>query len=73
MRGCYSSSDARVVNAHMHELKQAGVTAVVVSWWGRPFLPEFDPDLPEDTSEDKVTFSTIKLQLFFSKLGFQFY
>jgi glycoprotein endo-alpha-1,2-mannosidase len=34
-RGAYSSSDPRVVRAHMREIAAAGVDAVVVSWWGR--------------------------------------
>ena len=34
-RGVYSSSDARVVAAHMAEIKAAGVDQVVTSWWGR--------------------------------------
>jgi hypothetical protein len=34
-RGPYSSTDNAVVDAHMRELQEAGVTTVVVSWWGR--------------------------------------
>ncbi len=34
MRGLYSSSNAKVVNAHMREIAAAGVGTVVVSWWG---------------------------------------
>jgi glycoprotein endo-alpha-1,2-mannosidase len=34
-RGPYSSSDAAVVDAHMRDMAEAGVTTVVVSWWGR--------------------------------------
>ena len=33
-RGLYSSSNARVVAAQMREIAAAGVTTVVVSWWG---------------------------------------
>jgi glycoprotein endo-alpha-1,2-mannosidase len=33
-RGLYSSSNARVVAAHMREIRAAGVGTVVVSWWG---------------------------------------
>ena len=33
-RGLYSSSNARVVAAQMREIAVAGVTTVVVSWWG---------------------------------------
>jgi glycoprotein endo-alpha-1,2-mannosidase len=33
-RGLYSSSNARVVDAHMREIRAAGVGTVVVSWWG---------------------------------------
>ena len=34
-RGPYSSTDESVVDAQMHEIADAGVTTVVVSWWGR--------------------------------------
>jgi hypothetical protein len=34
MRGLYSSSNAKVVDAHMREIAAAGVTVVIVSWWG---------------------------------------
>jgi hypothetical protein len=34
VRGLYSSSNPRVVAAHMREIRAAGVTTVVVSWWG---------------------------------------
>jgi len=33
-RGLYSSSNAKVVSAHMREIAAAGITTVVVSWWG---------------------------------------
>jgi hypothetical protein len=33
-RGLYSSSNAKVVGAHMREIRAAGVGTVVVSWWG---------------------------------------
>jgi glycosyl hydrolase family 99 len=33
-RGLYSSSDARVVQAQMREIADAGVEEVVSSWWG---------------------------------------
>ena len=33
--GPYSSSDARVVDTQMAEIRAAGVDEVVVSWWGR--------------------------------------
>jgi glycoprotein endo-alpha-1,2-mannosidase len=33
-RGLYSSSNAKVVSAHMREIRAAGVDVVVVSWWG---------------------------------------
>jgi hypothetical protein len=33
-RGLYSSSNAKVVDAQMHEIASAGVDTVVVSWWG---------------------------------------
>jgi glycoprotein endo-alpha-1,2-mannosidase len=33
-RGLYSSSDARVVRAQMHEIAAAGVQEIVSSWWG---------------------------------------
>ena len=32
-RGLYSSSNAKVVGAQMHEIAAAGITTVVVSWW----------------------------------------
>ena len=34
-RGPYSSSDERVLAAQMREIALAGITTVVVSWWGR--------------------------------------
>jgi Glycosyl hydrolase family 99 len=34
-RGPYSSTDAAVVDAQMREIAAAGVTTLVVSWWGR--------------------------------------
>jgi hypothetical protein len=33
-RGLYSSSNAKVVAAHMREIAAAGIRTVVVSWWG---------------------------------------
>ncbi len=33
-RGAYSSSDVRVLRAQMEEMKAAGITEVVSSWWG---------------------------------------
>jgi glycoprotein endo-alpha-1,2-mannosidase len=33
-RGPYSSTDNAVVDAHMREVREAGVTTIVVSWWG---------------------------------------
>jgi glycoprotein endo-alpha-1,2-mannosidase len=33
-RGLYSSSNAKVVAAHMREIAEVGITTVVVSWWG---------------------------------------
>lgn len=33
-RGLYSSSNPRVVAAHMREIARAGIDTVVVSWWG---------------------------------------
>ena len=33
-RGLYSSSNAKVVAAHMREIRVAGIRTVVVSWWG---------------------------------------
>jgi glycosyl hydrolase family 99 len=33
-RGLYSSSDPRVVDAQMGEIRAAGIDTVVVSWWG---------------------------------------
>ena len=38
-RGAYSSSDAAVVRAQMREIAAAGVSTVIVSWWG-PGSPE---------------------------------
>ena len=35
VRGPYSSSDAVVVAAQMREIAAAGISTVVVSWWGR--------------------------------------
>jgi len=33
-RGLYSSSNAKIVAGHMREIAAAGITTVVVSWWG---------------------------------------
>lgn len=33
-RGLYSSSNAKIVAAHMREIASAGVGTVIVSWWG---------------------------------------
>ena len=33
-RGIYSSSDPRLLREHMADLRAAGATTVVVSWWG---------------------------------------
>ncbi len=33
-RGLYSSSNAKVVDAHMREIAAMGIGTVVVSWWG---------------------------------------
>ncbi|MGH3132261.1 MAG: hypothetical protein ACRDNY_00705 [Gaiellaceae bacterium] len=33
-RGLYSSSNTRIVAAHMREIRAAGIGTVVVSWWG---------------------------------------
>jgi len=33
-RGLYSSSNAKIVSAHMREIAATGVDTVVVSWWG---------------------------------------
>jgi glycoprotein endo-alpha-1,2-mannosidase len=38
-RGLYSSSSARIVDAHMREIAAAGVHTAIVSWWG-PTSPE---------------------------------
>jgi hypothetical protein len=34
-RGAYSSTDASILEAHMREIEGAGVTTIVLSWWGR--------------------------------------
>src|SRR5205823_13886293 len=34
LRGAYSSGDPRVVAAQMGEIADAGIDAVVISWWG---------------------------------------
>ena len=34
-RGPYSSSDTSILDAHFTEIAAAGITEVVVSWWGR--------------------------------------
>jgi glycoprotein endo-alpha-1,2-mannosidase len=34
-RGVYSSADALVVDAQMHEIAAAGIGLVITSWWGR--------------------------------------
>jgi glycoprotein endo-alpha-1,2-mannosidase len=33
-RGLYSSSNLKVTGAHMREIAAAGITTIVVSWWG---------------------------------------
>lgn len=33
-RGLYSSASKRVIDAHMREIRGAGVDTIVVSWWG---------------------------------------
>lgn len=38
-RGPYSSRNATVVREHMSEMVDAGISVVVVSWWGRPDFP----------------------------------
>ncbi len=40
VRGPYSSSDALVLAAQMHEIARAGVHTVIVSWWGRGSLED---------------------------------
>ena len=47
-RGLYSSSNAKVVNAHMREIAATGVRTVIVSWWG--FGSAEDERLPLVTS-----------------------
>jgi glycoprotein endo-alpha-1,2-mannosidase len=37
-RGVYSSTDAVVVEAQLREIADAGIGAVIVSWWGRQSL-----------------------------------
>ncbi|MEJ7567812.1 MAG: hypothetical protein WKF41_06065 [Gaiellaceae bacterium] len=39
-RGPYSSADALVLAAQMREIAAAGITTVVVSWWGRGSLED---------------------------------
>lgn len=34
-RGPYSSSDPKVLDGHMQEMKQAGICVAVLSWWGQ--------------------------------------
>eukprot|EP00944_MAST-04C_sp_MAST-4C-sp1_P002588 g2588.t1 len=34
-RGLYSSSDPKLLDAHMAELKRAGICMAVLSWWGQ--------------------------------------
>jgi glycoprotein endo-alpha-1,2-mannosidase len=38
-RGLYSSSNAKVVAAHMREIASVGIKTIIVSWWG-PESPE---------------------------------
>ena len=33
--GCYSSNDPAVVDAHMRQLRRAGVGVISTSWWGK--------------------------------------
>ena len=35
-RGCYSSTNIGTLVAQFQEMKEAGITVAVVSWWGRP-------------------------------------
>jgi len=41
VRGLYSSSNLRIVDAQMREIRAAGIGTVVVSWWGED-SPEAD-------------------------------
>jgi glycoprotein endo-alpha-1,2-mannosidase len=39
-RGPYSSADALVLAAQMHEIAATGISTVIVSWWGRGSLED---------------------------------
>ena len=61
LRGAYSSSDARVVRAQMHEIAAAGVREVVSSWWGWG-SPE-DKRLPLVLSTAKAAHLAVAVQI----------
>jgi glycoprotein endo-alpha-1,2-mannosidase len=35
LRGPYSSSDPFTISSHFHEMREAGIGVVVLSWWGQ--------------------------------------
>jgi hypothetical protein len=55
-RGLYSSSNLKITKAHMREIAAAGVTTVVVSWWGSD-SPEAArlPTILDAAAEAKLT------------------
>ncbi len=60
-RGAYSSSDRRVLAAHMADIRAAGVDQLVSSWWGRG-SPE-DARLPAIVSAAKAVGLTVAVHV----------
>lgn len=60
-RGPYSSSDARVLDAQMAEIAAAGISGIVVSWWGSG-SPE-DARLPAVLDATRASGLKVAIQL----------
>jgi len=54
--GPYSSHDPKVVREHMRMMKEAGITGVIVSWWGqRDFTDRAMPLILDECAKKKMT------------------
>ena len=54
--GPYSSHDPKVVREHMRMMKEAGITGVIVSWWGqRDFSDRAMPLILDECAKQKMT------------------
>jgi hypothetical protein len=60
-RGVYSSADVRVLRAQMREIKAAGITELVSSWWGWGSLE--DLRLPKVMREAKAQGLKVAVQI----------